>query len=851
LEKISSPPHLHLFIGLLNMDDADPLRQETMFQILKPDSKLPLELTTLDFQRILLHRHSVLIIHTLAEHDPAWLGSNIDLVVRLHRMWKSDIAIRRYPEKASYAWPNWNNGTKPLAEANDFGTIPNNRHSQSMYRIMMITCDQLPQNVDWLFEIVNGFSDPDLIDSGFIKVFLFEKVILGYDATLRRQLFERFLQVATHDITYERRSYLLRYLLIPLLMYKKCEPSEVITPQILEMFIRNVWNPLSETSGTSSGDYDGYVLNLLQLTTLLMQLLPDLVNEFRKDIIKFAWALLKSEDITMKQSAYVLLSRFIREYETPPKIVLQIYVAQLRAYSPEGKMLVQQALDIMIPGLPFRSGMGNAQDGLNIPVWIQWIRKVLIEDGHNVAQLVAIYQLIIRNSSLFYSCRYIKSYSREHFLLNIVSSIAKLGLSGNTSSDNRLLTIDLGELLLKWDKQEREEAAENGMKIDDTHDTVNYKEMAINYMIRFCLTLIDPQSSKSMIPRALDILKQFITAWPEASVKLRQLESNAASNFEADASNFNSSYIAAEVLKITVETKSDEWICEHLASINKCIARFELVNGSWISSEHPGMISIISTCVAKIYRVLDEVQEDKLAANDKLHFTRAVDTIISHGLRSMSNINGLNYLTIGVKHYLGAAYLNRIDTHNAALYLRAHTGDLVKLFQNLVSEAAMNAAQTANESSIDLIKTLLPLLNTQILYLGELRKNFIQSLMAILEFQGYGEIHKMVLTMLRKWIFDESSFPTMKEKANLAVKMMVFEKHGNTSLFEQFLTLVADVYECENFHRTELTVRLESAFLLGTTLDNHKLRERFCTLLDKSIPTSPAVRLKYIFGIRY
>jgi transformation/transcription domain-associated protein len=313
--SLANVSNFELFLGLLDMAEARSLREETMRQIMMENTTFPLELTHPQFSSVILHRHALMIMCILAEHETDWLVSNHEVMIKLHNMWRTDISMRKYPANANHAWPCWNNGFKTIEEANDFGSIPSNRFSQGIYRIMIKVTRKVPENIDWLLEIINGFSDPDLIDTTFIKVFIYEDVVLGYDAPLRKRIFEKFLDVATQAMSYERRTNILSYLIIPMLLHKKCDPALFVTSQILETLIKNVWSPLNETSSLSlSGDYDSFVLSLLQLVTLLMQLLPQLVNEFRKDIIKFAWALLKSDDMIMKQAAYVLLARFIREY---------------------------------------------------------------------------------------------------------------------------------------------------------------------------------------------------------------------------------------------------------------------------------------------------------------------------------------------------------------------------------------------------------------------------------------------------------------------------------------------------------------------------------------------------------
>lgn len=113
-------------------------------------------------------------------------------------------------------------------------------------------------------------------------------------------------------------------------------------------------------------------IELLQLATLLVRNMTAELLDHRKvlpivihisfnllftpgqDLIKFAWGHLKSEDTTSKQCAYVLVCRFIEAYETPAKIILQVYVALLRSFQLEARSLVRQALDILTPALKKR-----------------------------------------------------------------------------------------------------------------------------------------------------------------------------------------------------------------------------------------------------------------------------------------------------------------------------------------------------------------------------------------------------------------------------------------------------------------------------------------------------------------
>ena len=92
---------------------------------------------------------------------------------------------------------------------------------------------------------------------------------------------------------------------------------------------------------------------------------------------------------------------------------MQVFVALLRTCQLENKLLVKQALDILMPALPRRLPLGDSQ----MPVWIRYTKKILVEEGHSIPNLIHIFQLIVRHSDLFYSCR-------AQFVLQMVNSLS-------------------------------------------------------------------------------------------------------------------------------------------------------------------------------------------------------------------------------------------------------------------------------------------------------------------------------------------------------------------------------------------------------------------------------------------
>jgi transformation/transcription domain-associated protein len=127
--------------------------------------------------------------------------------------------------------------------------------------------------------------------------------------------------------------------------------------------------------------------------------------------------------------------------------MMQVFVALLRTCQPENRVLVKQALDILMPALPKRLPLGDYK----IPIWIRYTKKILVEEGHSVPNLIHIFQLLVRHSDLFYTCR-------AQFVPQMVNSLSRLGLPQNTPPENRRLAIDLAGLVVAWEKQRQAEA---------------------------------------------------------------------------------------------------------------------------------------------------------------------------------------------------------------------------------------------------------------------------------------------------------------------------------------------------------------------------------------------------------
>ena len=294
-------------------------------------------------------------------------------------------------------------------------------------------------------------------------------VALSEDIGLRRRILDRFIDIYENPaVTQAHKSAALRLLVNPILLvvYSRGErESTVVDAEWISKVHAKVWllphnNPLD----LGALDQEELRVELCHMTTLLIRHVPSLLESVKKEVIKFGWISIRFDDIAVTQTAYILFASFLAEYESPAKIVAQIYVALLRAHQPEARSLVRQALDTLAPALPKRMPGGSTAGPAQVPGWAFLTRQTLVEEGSTMPLLVNIYQLIVRHPDLFFP-------ARDQFFPHMVASLAKLTLNSAITADTRVLTLDVIEVILKWEKKRVELAKQDESKMDVDNET--------------------------------------------------------------------------------------------------------------------------------------------------------------------------------------------------------------------------------------------------------------------------------------------------------------------------------------------------------------------------------------------
>lgn len=171
----------------------------------------------------------------------------------------------------------------------------------------------------------------------------------------------------------------------------------------------------------------------------------------------FAWPCLLAKncvDPAARYHGHLLLSHIIARLAIHKRIVLQVFHSLLKAHAVEARTIVKQALEVLTPAMPLRMEDGNT-------MLAHWTKKIIVEEGHSMQQLFHVLQLLVRHYKVYYPVRH-------HLVQQMINSISRLGFSPNATIDYRKLSVELAEVIIKWELQRiKDENEESGFD-DDT-----------------------------------------------------------------------------------------------------------------------------------------------------------------------------------------------------------------------------------------------------------------------------------------------------------------------------------------------------------------------------------------------
>lgn len=380
------------------------------------------------------------LVKTLVKYNPTYLTEHNDIVRAFRWLWRSKGRHLRLQHEE---------------------LMPPRFHRESMLlgSLLVDYSKAFPSDVDVLFEMLRIFLQPTTCDFGFIRSFLASTVSHGISTEKKKHLIQLFFALLTGEGPEETKVLCIQLIVMPMLLnYFSCREesltrkNELLLPAVDivgtdappleeelvdEATIRKFVQEVLLNNGAPALFGDRAKVELLRLSTLLIRSKPKLMDAHKNDVIKFSWALLKSEDAICKSWAYLNVCNFIAAFETPGKVISQVFCALMRLHQHEGKGCIRAALSILLPTLAKRL------DEKEFFKLIEYTVRLIYEEGNNDPQLTHIWQTITSHPDVFVAYR-------AKFIPHMVRSLNRVGLTPSCPSENRGLSISIAELVLQW-----------------------------------------------------------------------------------------------------------------------------------------------------------------------------------------------------------------------------------------------------------------------------------------------------------------------------------------------------------------------------------------------------------------
>ncbi|KAM7198003.1 hypothetical protein V8F33_005270 [Rhypophila sp. PSN 637] len=809
--------------------------------------------------------------------------------------------------------------------------------SEQLMTIMVKSLERNPKDLDPLFKLLESITSDEFRETQVVLSYIYNHIICSDSIDFWKTVVLRCLEIyAGKPASQKMKCYLLHNIVNPIVAmdvqrhWNKGEPpkeARFLDKTVLDSINAKIWrmNLPDPHDDLLHPRIDYTRMEVLQLSAMLVKYYYAILQDARKDFIKFGWTYIRLDDVINKHAAYVVIGYFIAHYDTPAKIVTQIYLSLLKTNQNEGRALVTQALELMAPVMPKRC---NVSEGERNPVWAQAARRILAEESQNTTQMTSIFQFLVRHPDLFYD-------SRDKFATLIIQYLRKVSVPPSPSPDSKKLVLNMMTLIWQWEQRRvegkrfeqlqwapPESPNTKKRKLEDLQaaspsasrvpEKAEYQIPAlarlkmIKYLVEYIAQLNERYQLPSAKPRdaiapsgqalaaasgeqcrkAMTLLYNLLQPqyWGDLDIDLFPnvteivlASDKTAAILNADPSDkekYDDKFITniintLQVVRIILNFKSDEWILENMGQIQKILEKC-------LKCENPEIQDSLHFADPKydfgrqirptISRILDAVPEDvPMGDADAEGETDAPTSEIITFLSGIAteSMTASNYVSgINVLWSLGRRKATTIDSQIPAIMkslqsklARDHVSHYAALSQQQGAAARPpqepNAATEMNaydlEIQTSLIIKAIEITALRMDILGDNRRPFLSVLATIVEKSLHVPLCEKILEMVEGWVFrTEGTWPTLKEKTAVMHKMLVFEHRQDPTMLMKYLDLVIRIYEDPKIARTELTVRMEHAFLIGTRAQDVDMRNRFMSVFDKSLSKTASARLVYV-----
>lgn len=288
---------------------------------------------------------------------------------------------------------------------------------------------------------------------------------------------------------------------------------------------------------------------------------------------------------------------------------------------------------------------------------------------------------------------------------------------------------------------------------------------------------------------------------------------------------------STEVIAAVAAVRDEQWVRSNLGLLTKLLEKVWVFDDTGL---HETVQDLTESMFKEMPEEMPEVDTDGKAL---LTFVQtAVTDGLSASLRSSTHLPGTLFL---LRSWLKSQPKQQLQAETIG-------AGLLRVLANLVKVQTANGPDPANR----LIISVLDIIRDRVADLKDQRRHLISILGTLVDRSTNLTLCRYLLDMIRQWVLDDPEPSSHgKEKASLLLKMAAFE-HKDESLFQKYLDVIYDIYELDALRGTDITHRLEPAFLLGAKSRSSSQRTRFLDKLEQSLPRSLDGRLQYFYSLQ-
>lgn len=733
------------------------------------------------------------MLNGMVKFMPRWIATRIDIITTLQRIYQENDSAIPESEVIEKSYTH-----KYILKA--FISFIRYNHKVGIKKVLL--------------DLPIAYGKKNIWNLEFLSKFLKKELVSILSLNEKRSVL-KFIMKFLHDPTSnnEKKSKVLEHLMIPFIgeCFKDPKKGEIVNKAIHISTIRLIRKHLTEYTNTCC-------VQLMNLGSMLIENFEHEFFHYRKELIKFYWGMIKSDNPFIKGSAYVNVARFIGVYSLPDSLTVQLLGALFKAHHGELVQSAHSAFSYLSNKLITFFQEVRFREYLT-----EYVKKYLFQETRQFQSMIHVIDIIIKNSNVFY-------HIRDGLISHFLNWINHLGLGLHSNYNAKKTLLELTSVMIDFSEQHSKD--NNG----ESYINPSHKEMLINFFARFgqapaLYISRNPQRSFEQMNvlsiKCISNMKNALRLWGEVNFKAKNWTEalKKCVNLVQQHQQRNN---AADALKKLLERSLN--IIRILSDYNTrsaIIGYPELIKYLALqvkSTDYPPLIKSLCETVS----ILLSYQADDLR-------------------KQLNEILEASFASDNSQNCFWTVQLLSVVVKNSQNDVTAHMKGLLSLTITLIKDIGSDSLQ--KEIKIETIQCSLKILQNSIIQLNDENKRSLKHILSIIfEMHIDYKIITDACKVMENWLSLEEEDSQFSVKDQCAILMKIFStfkleiKHANLPL-ELAVKILLTPTNC--YEPRILLCKAVLQYLLKDPSNEYK--QQFNAILKDLIGVSLWRRLLFVF----